>query len=110
MVKINMNIKKIKLDSNDFWPLINILNEVCHGIKISNFEKTIGVSKQTVIDFMNKISQKDGKEPLELIINSSEHTILKNSFDEVLRQIDDWEFQTRIGITILEAIRIREKF
>ena len=53
-----MSTIKIKLRSAEFWPLINILNEVCYGIKVSDFEKTIGVNKQTVIDFMNKILQK----------------------------------------------------
>lgn len=51
-----MNTKKIKLSSGEFWLLLNILNEVCHGIEINNFESSIGAEKQTVVDFEESIS------------------------------------------------------
>lgn len=105
-----MNKKKIKLNSNEFWPLLNILNEVCHGIKINNFKNSIGAEKQIVIDFMDRIAQQE-KETEEVILslNDVELTFLTNSFEQVFNQIDEWEFQTRIGISTQEARKIQEK-
>ena len=51
-------MKKIKFESNEFWPLLNILNEICHGIHIKNFEKTMGVTEQDAVDFMNLVKSK----------------------------------------------------
>ncbi|MGB7128512.1 MAG: hypothetical protein WBD50_05425 [Candidatus Rhabdochlamydia sp.] len=76
-----MNIKQIKLNSNEFWPLLNILNEVCHGIKINNFENSIGAKKQTVVDFMDNIAKEEKKNEVILSLNDSELTFLKNSFN-----------------------------
>lgn len=101
--------KQIKLNSNEFWPLLNILNEVCHGIKINNFENSIGSSKKIVEDFMDSIAKEENKNEVVLNLNHVELKVLKNSFEEIFRQIDEWEFQTRIGISIQEARKIQEK-
>lgn len=42
-------------------------------------------------------------------LSDAELAFLKNSFEEVFRQIDEWEFQTRIGVSVQEAQRIKEK-
>jgi hypothetical protein len=104
-----MNTKQIKLSSNEFWPLLNILNEVCHGIKINNFENSIGAKKQTVVAFMDNIAKEEEKKEVLLNLNDSELTFLKKSFEEVFRQIEEWEFQTRIGISTQEARKIQDK-
>jgi hypothetical protein len=99
----------IKLDPNEIWPLLNILNEVCHGISINNFENVIGAKKHAVIDLLEKISKDEKKEDPMLSLDRSELTILIKSFDAVFKQIGEWEFQTRIGIPIHEAIRLKNK-
>jgi hypothetical protein len=104
-----MNTRQIKLNSNEFWPLLNVLNEVCHGIKINDFESSIGVEKQAVVDFLDNIAKEEHKSEVILSLNDSQLTFLKNSFEEVFRQIDEWEFQTRIGISAQEARKIQEK-
>ena len=43
------------------------------------------------------------EENLILQLNEFELNILVNSFNEVCRQIEDWEFQTRIGVTRQEV-------
>ena len=103
-----MNTKIIKLSSNEIWPLLNILNEVCHGIHIENFEKIIGAKKENAVILMDRISNEEKVETI-LILNKSELDILKNSSLEVFKQIDEWEFQTRIGISRNEVIKIIEK-
>lgn len=99
----------VKLDSEEIWPLLNILNEVCNGLHIKNFEKTIGEKKEFVVHLMNKISKEENKEDIVLNINNSELLVLKKTFEEVFKQIDDWEFQTRIGISTQEATKINNK-
>lgn len=104
-----MNKKIVRLDSNEVWPLLNVLNDVCYGIHIHDFENIIGSKKEIVIDLMDKISIEENKEEAILNLNDSELNILKKSFEEVFRQIDAWEFETRIGISIQEAIKIKDK-
>src|ERR1700722_19494130 len=103
----NMDI--IKLHSDEIWPFLNILNEVCNGININNFEKCIGTKREIIIDLFNKTSylEKDG-ELLEL--SALEFKALNNCFHAVVKEIEDWEFQTRIGITPREADEIHKKW
>ncbi len=107
MVKIIVN--NIKFDSNELWPLLNILNEICYGINIPDFENSIGVKKQKIVDFMDRISKEDEKNDVVLNLNDEELIFLQNSFKEIFKQIDEWEFQTRIGISIQEANKIKHK-
>ncbi len=104
-----MNKTQIQLRSDEFWPLLNIINEVCHGIRIDNFENVIGAKKQTVVDFLNSIEDEEEEKEVLLNLSDSELIFLKNSFEEVFRQIDEWEFQTRIGISITDARKIQAK-
>jgi hypothetical protein len=90
-------------------PLLNILNEACYGIKIKNFENSIQAKKQKVIDLLDRISTEEGKSEVVLCLDDHESTILENSFEEVFRQIDELEFQTRIGISRQKAQEIKEK-
>ena len=104
-----MTEKKIKINKNELWPLLNIINEICYGINISNFEHTIGAKREILIELMNKISREEEKEHAILTLNDCELAILKNSFKEIYKQIEDWEFQTRIGISIQNANNIKDK-
>jgi len=104
-----MNTRTIKLSPNEVLPLLNILNEVCHGFYVHNFEKNIGAKKQIVVALMDKISEKENEDEIILFLNDIELNLLKKSFEEVLRQIEEWEFQTRIGVTIQEAKDIMNK-
>jgi hypothetical protein len=100
---------KIKLTEEEFYALKNILNEICHGIKIHNFEKVIGEEKKVVVDFFDKIFEKDLENGDIITLDYDELLFLKKSFDEVFRQIDDWEFEMRIGISKNQAFIIKEK-
>jgi hypothetical protein len=97
------------LSSNELICLLNILSEIYHGIYVHNFENVIGVQRKVVVDWMNKISEKEKEEEIILILDDFELNFLQKSFEEVFRQIEEWEFQTRIGITMQEANMIREK-
>ena len=103
-----MYTKTVVLTDDEVWPLLNILNEICHGISVKNFEQTIGVNKNVVIFLMDRISQHKNKTSY-LTLNEKELNIIENCFNEVFRQIEEWEFQTRIGISVQEAIRIKNR-
>ncbi|MBS0606235.1 MAG: hypothetical protein JSR57_04730 [Verrucomicrobia bacterium] len=72
-------------------------------------KKNIGAKKQIVVALMDKISEKENEDEIILFLNDIELNLLKKSFEEVLRQIEEWEFQTRIGVTIQEAKDIMKK-
>ncbi len=97
----------MKLEIPEVWLLINILHEVCYGIPVPDFEKIIG-EKRSVIDFMNRIIASEGKTH-DFTFSVSELHKLRSSFQEVCKEIDDWEFPIRIGISKEEAIKILDK-
>ncbi|MGE0669376.1 MAG: hypothetical protein AB7H48_00380 [Parachlamydiales bacterium] len=101
--------KIVGIKWDEIWPISNILNEVCHGFYVHNFENNIGAKKPIVVDLMDKISEKENEDEIILFLNDIELNLLKKSFEEVLRQIEEWEFQTRIGVTIQEAKDIMKK-
>ena len=105
----NMETKFIKLAPDEVWPLLNILNEVCYGLVISNFDKKIGFEISVVVELMDCISIEENSAEPVLKLKAFELEILKRSFEEVFKQIEEWEFQTRIGITIQEAKEIENK-
>lgn len=102
-------MKIIKLTPNEVWPLFNILNEVCHGIFVDDFERKMGCPKATVVELMDKISKEENENEPLLRLKNYELEIINKSFEEVFKQIEDWEFQTHIGISISEAINIQNK-
>lgn len=104
-----MSARVIKLSLNEIIPLLNVLNEVCHGIHVVNFENAIGASRTAVVDFMDKISNIEKKEEFVLILDDFELKFVQKSFEEVFKHLEEWEFQTRIGVTIQEARAIKEK-
>jgi len=107
--------KIIETTWNELWPVVNILNEICHGIKINDFEKQIGFKYDEIFSLLEKIEayevkeyEADLKTTLELN-DSTEMSILKNCFRVVLKHIEEWEFSTRIGVSISEATAIINK-
>ena len=91
---------------NELWPLVNILNEVCHGIKIdipskinSSYEKVYELLKKITIYEVNEYEADIKK---EITFKDEEILILKQCLHEVTIQIEEWEFQTRIGVSLDE--------
>ena len=106
--------KIIETSWNELWPIANILNEVCHGININDTENDVGFKYETIFDLLRKLStyeveeaKSDIKTTIEL--SSLETEIITKCFNEVFKQIEEWEFQTRIGITKKEANDILNK-
>ncbi|MEI8365658.1 MAG: hypothetical protein WCF65_04485 [Parachlamydiaceae bacterium] len=106
--------KIIETNWDELWPIVNILNEICHGIKIESFEKKIGSDYETIYILLKKISSYEVEEtdshfPIKIELSDFEKEIIIRSFRESLKQIEEWEYSTRIGISSTEANRIIEK-
>ena len=102
-------MKTIRLNADDIGPFLNIFNEVCNGIYINNFEQTIGAKEQFVNNLWKRISNEINMEKPILNLNNDELEVIKKSFEQVYKHIEDWEFQTRLGITIPEMKEIENK-
>jgi hypothetical protein len=104
-------MKRIITSWGQLWPVVNILNEVANRIIEHDCEERIGCSYEKACSLLLKFSnleppetQEDrGNIPLEIELDNTEIKIIQASFDEALRHIEDWEFQTLIGKTIPET-------
>jgi hypothetical protein len=48
---------KINLRKDPNFVLINILNEVCHGFTVKNFDERIGATPQYVVTFLYRLNR-----------------------------------------------------
>lgn len=99
---------------NDLWPIVNILNEICNGVQIKDLKKAIGFKYEEIMDLLRKISsyevEEGNSENTQIIeLSDNEIEIIKKCFDEILKYIEEWEFSTRIGVSIQEARDLKEK-
>ncbi len=39
----------IETNWNELWPIVNIMNEVCHGIKIHDMDQAIGYKYEIIV-------------------------------------------------------------
>ncbi len=103
-------MKLFRLIEEDVWPLLNVLNEICHGIHIDDFEKCIGSKKEIVVELMDSIAKDENKGDVVLCLSDLEVNIVINSFKCVFKEIEEWEFQTRLGVSRQKAVHIEKKF
>ncbi len=54
--------KIIEMSWEELWPIANILNEVCNGIRIENIEDKIGATDEEVYFLLRKIISYKEKE------------------------------------------------
>ncbi|CCB90252.1 hypothetical protein [Simkania negevensis] len=99
---------------NEIWPIVNVLNEVCHGINIENISATIGADYNSIYALMKKIVAYESSEalsniPISINLDDNELKILKNCFNEVQKQIQEWEFSTRIGVSAHDVEKILDR-
>jgi len=89
-------------DKNALNIITQVLNEVCYGLDLGDFKAKIGGALAEVKALLNKIEE--GAQDLNRIeLESYEITWLIHSFKEVFKNIEDWEFETRMGFSLQEA-------
>lgn len=99
-------IKTIHISWDNLWPLANILNEVCHGIGV-DIKKSTGYSYEVVNKLLEKLNSFEVNELASSIrsaieFSGQEIAILISCLNIVAIEIEEWEFQTRIGVTLDE--------
>jgi|GEM_PF-1730338 len=74
------------------------LNEVCHGFRMDDFEKRVGKKESAILEMDILGSLIDSKKtPISIMVNLDQLTLYRNAVRETCREIDDWEFSTRIA-------------
>ena len=108
---IEKDIATIQFSGHELLALNNALSEVCHGLKILEFKTQIGVSRERtekLLGFVHEMSENVTRDRTKVVekkleLSKDDLIILENSLAEVLEVIEEWEFQTRIGVEIKEA-------
>ena len=96
-----MKIKEFSPE--EFWPIVNMFIEACHGFYVYNFEKKVGFTKQTVEKHLDKYLKIVKSKDKVIISDETEIEVILNVSKLVFKEIDEWEFETLIDITIPEA-------
>jgi hypothetical protein len=87
-------------------PIINILGEICWGFALENFERKIGAKKETVEALLERLLIEEKIGTVETYLNNSEIEVIKKALTEVEKEIEEWEFQIRIGASLEEVKKI----
>ena len=106
----------LKLSLDEVWPLSNILNEVCNGFRVRDFEKRISVKEsmaegllRRIGDLLRSVPNEEYSKVRTIELEPWEIEVILNAMKEVYKQIDDWEFGIRLGIEIPEMQAIERK-
>jgi hypothetical protein len=95
-----------KVDVERDRSIINVLGEVCWGFQVDDFEKTIGVKEQIAETLLEKLLRMEKSGIHEIYLNSSEIEIIRNAFKKVAKEIEEWEFEARLGVSLKEMKNI----
>jgi hypothetical protein len=93
----------MKIDIVKNRAIINLLGEICWGFEIDNFEDNIGAKEEIVEALLERLLGKERLGVIETSLNESEVAIIKSALCIVEKEIEEWEFQTRIGILLEEV-------
>lgn len=91
----DISIKEIRL-------IHQAINEVCYGLKVVDFNATIGSRAFAIktLERLGRVYEENTKvrnSRINLILTPDDVQLFCNALAEVLKQIDDWEFDTRMG-------------
>lgn len=108
-MKFNLSNRQIRI-------LNQVLNEVCNGIPLQNFELSIGAQREAAEQLLRRLlaiyRQQDNdlaeEDILTIPLNTAEISIIKNSINILMKYFDESDFDTRVGCNKNEAIVIKE--
>jgi hypothetical protein len=121
LLEIKNKKYKIKFSLDELLIIANSFNEVCNGIHIMNFKDRLGVPKEearriltyvgNVYDFIN--NQNNDSENTDtdrnfgiLEVTDIDLEVTIKTIDEILKLIEPWEYQTRIGLYTEDAVKL----
>jgi hypothetical protein len=86
-----------------FSYLTNILNEVLCGFHVDH-ESVLGVNRNRLEELFKKARARDREEPIDLRVFSSEEAqMLLKCSQLCMKELEGWEFDTRLGVSREEA-------
>lgn len=97
---------KYKINLLKDRPVINLLGEICWGIQITSFEEKVGARKEVAEALLNRLINEEKNGNVDVFVTFSEMEIIRKSLEIVGKEIEEWEFQTRIGVTLEEVKNI----
>ena len=86
------------LETNEVLLFNNVLNEVCNGFTVLDFESNIGASENMVRDLLVRIRTLETDRPVRIQLVNQELLILQNALRETLRELGVEEFSIRTGL------------
>ncbi len=114
MLVINKSNDRVEFEFlvDEIGTIHQAFNEVINGFRVDNFDQTIGLSKDLAKSEMNTLRdyyQNAKNENLSKIrreINLELIHIYINVLKEVFKEIEEWEFHTRMGAQKKEAQKL----
>lgn len=128
LIKFDSNNVIIKMTEDEIRGVGNSMNEVCNGLKVIDFKLKMRVFKDTASQLLSLISSiyhkiknynltdiedennefkikldKIGYDTFMIEISITALVILINAVKVVLNELEDWEFETRMGVSLEEA-------
>jgi hypothetical protein len=76
----------------------NILNEVCNGFALQDFERAIGAPHHEVCALFDRFRKLRTARNARISVTDQELRILQNALRETLRELGVEEFSTRTGL------------
>lgn len=100
-VKENEHELELELSRDELLVIHQSLNEVINGFRVKDFAEKIG-NEEAVKAEIQKLGKlfddtKDQKMPIMLTVTAEQIAIYRNGVRETCKEIDEWEFSTRIG-------------
>lgn len=86
------------LETDDVRLFNNVLNEVCNGFTVPNFESNIGATENQVYDLFRRVRTLETDRPVRILLIKHELLILENALRETLQDLGDEEFSIRTGL------------
>ena len=89
---------EVELSPYDVALFSNALNEVCHGLRIPEFELLIGAPRSEVGELFDKVRTLGTEKPERITATRKELSILQSAIRETLRRLRSTEFPIRTGV------------
>lgn len=101
-----------QVSGHELATMSNSLNAVCYGLRVAGFKAKMGANRReaerTLDEILRVYDKMQEKALTEASVRFSDRELgmIIGALQEVCREIEDWEFHTRIGAELGEAEEI----
>jgi len=88
---------KFELAPEELLLFSNVLNEICNGLELQNFDRVIGARELEVCGLSDRLRM-EPRQSAGLTVSEHELNIFQNALRETLRELGPEEFSTRTGV------------